>query len=162
MDCKKAQDLILTDYLDGSMTDDEKRALEAHFVKCSRCRAVAETAGKEIAGQFNKAERISPPESVWQNLREAIGREKIAVARSPVADFLEKLRSLRVSPRPVFATATVAAAVLVAVVIARLPVQNRIAVSDYLDEQATFLTSLQADANGAYEDLGTSIEEYLL
>ena len=166
MKCEKVRDLILTDYLDGRMAEDDKRELELHLAGCSRCRELSAATKKVVAGPFSKAERVSPPESVWHDIRDTIKAGERGIARRPAADFLGKLRSFLAFPRPAFAVATVAVAILLAVFIARLPAEKRVVLNDYLDEQVTFLVSLDTDVTDTYNgdsvDLGTSVEEYLL
>ena len=166
MKCEKVRDLILTDYLDGRMAEGDKRELELHLATCNRCREFSAAAKRVVAEPFNTAERVSPPESVWHNIRDTIKAGERVIARSPVADFLDKLKSFLVFPKPAFAVATVAVAVLLAVFIARLPAEKQVVLNDYLDEQVTFLVSLDTDVidayNGGSVDLDTSIEEYFL
>ena len=38
MNCKKAQELMLTDYLDDEISEKEKARIEEHLESCQKCR----------------------------------------------------------------------------------------------------------------------------
>ena len=91
MNCKKIQDLILTDYLDDQISEKEKRPIEEHLSHCRFCRDFAAAARKVGAGLFTNLDKVGPPEFVWRRIRENIiaqQRKKETFA----AKFFEKIK----------------------------------------------------------------------
>lgn len=164
MRCKKVQELILTDYLDGEMDPAGKEELDTHLKECSGCRSFESAVRKNLIEPFNAVEKETPPISIWHNISEAIQKEQEKAADNPVAGLLRRLRSLLVFPKPTFALATVTAVIIMALVVTKLQPPKQSEVDSYLEEQTLFLDSLEADINGSFNGtyLGTSIEEYFL
>ena len=72
MNCKKAQDLILTDYLDGEMGEKEKARIEEHLASCQKCRELSIAARRVGNELFIGADRANVPEYLWRRVRETI------------------------------------------------------------------------------------------
>ena len=70
MTCRDTIDRLM-DYVDGRLTADERRALEAHLVVCIRCREFLESYRKtpEI---FKRATAVRLPTAVARRLRQAL------------------------------------------------------------------------------------------
>ena len=84
MDCKEICEL-LTAYLDGEVTPQEKVYIEAHLPDCPRCRAELEALS---AAQINlrgvlrlMADEVSPSPQIWENIRKRLEGKELA-ARS--------------------------------------------------------------------------------
>ena len=63
MDCKKTEEIILTDYVDGRLEGRSLEDLEAHLASCNNCRAFASEAGG-LSAEFRKAGHMTPPAGV--------------------------------------------------------------------------------------------------
>ena len=147
----------MTDYTDGEAGEALKKEVERHVALCGRCREFQEALRQAAIEPFKKAEAIEPPDFVWSRIEESIARERKPV-RAPLV-------------KPAFAVAAVIAALMVAVIFARVSFDGQkavdgYAVSGYLEEQLTFLAYLDNDIeesyNGDYTDMGTGIEEYFM
>ncbi|MFC1807124.1 hypothetical protein ACFL0T_02005 [Candidatus Omnitrophota bacterium] len=166
MRCERAKELILTDHMDKQIGSQEQEMLLAHLGECDRCREFQSSAKKTISDPFESIKEASPPDSVWLNIKKSIAQEESQQAQNPIADLLNRLRSIIILPKPVFATATVFAVLVMALVIVRLPYRDKAVLNNYLADQAEFLNSLD---NGSidsydenYQDLGSDIEEFFL
>jgi anti-sigma factor RsiW len=163
MDCKKIKELILTDYSDGEIDAGSREEIEAHLAACAACRQLAGALRKAAIEPFKKIEAVKPPDVVWYRIKEAIMSEK---ERQP-AGFFERVRDLLQGayyvPRPIYATAAVMCALLMAAVFAMLPVQQQRVVNKYLQEEMEFVVNLKAEPKtAAYDSLTTKIEKSFL
>jgi hypothetical protein len=110
MNCKEIVEL-LTAYLDGEVTPEEKAHIEAHLPECSKCRAELEALSAtqdDLRGMMRlMAEEVSTPDKVWDRVR----------ARLDTKDsWLDGLR--RILASKTWQVATVTAAVVVIAVVA--------------------------------------------
>jgi len=161
MECKKARELILTDYLDGQMDDTQRVRLKVHFANCSGCEEFALAAKKVVIDSMVSLERTPVPESLWPSIKEAI-----AAAEQPKVGLVvrcrEKVKVIFAIPTPVF---TFAAAVLFISIIgiaAQVKINNRATSQEQAEYSMNSLSAgFAAPANGG-ADFGTSIEEYFL
>jgi len=166
MNCKKIRELIMTDYLDGEISQRLKEEVEKHLSSCYRCREFKQTVMKEAVEPFRVSGENKPPDYLWYRIKDAIAakeeKEAVSVFRR-MRIFWEHIFSF---PKPVFALATISAVILTAVVLTKLPLNNQKTVNKYLEEQLDFLVNLDVDEPDYFDtgivDLGTSIEEYLL
>ena len=168
MQCEKFQELILTDYLDRELAEEQRAALEAHLAQCPRCREFAEKALKVAVEPFEQLERLKPSPQLWANIKEAIKGAPQPDAREAPDDFWERLKQLFYFPRPalVLATAVLVTIMLLAVLPKQIG-QNHIAqVDSVAEDEIEYLAALMEgteridlDENGGY---GTAIEEYFL
>lgn len=163
MKCRDLREQILTDYFDGRMEGATKEALEAHLAVCEACRAYAATARKAVIEPFSRAERVTPPESLWQQLSARIEAEQGSPV-TPEPGFTEKLKSLFRWPKPAFAAAAVVALLVVAVVTMRLPRIQEETVTTAMSEEIEYITDLLEGPNqvATLDGYGTLIEEYFL
>ena len=143
MQCKKAQEVLLTRYLDKEMGSKEQARIEEHLAACPGCREFLETVKVTAVAPFKEATEIRPDDVVWQRIQ-----EKIAANETRLWGWLERLADasvpwLRVA-RPVFGTAFVAALTLLVVVLARWPLAQTDPVYGYMLEQTMFLSGLGA------------------
>ena len=72
MNCKEIQDVILTDYWDGEMEESQRKSLQDHLSVCADCRAFEVSGRKAVFDPFVRAEKISPPDDLWQNINKKI------------------------------------------------------------------------------------------
>lgn len=163
MDCKKIKELILTDYSDGEIDAGSREEIEAHLAACAACRQLAGALQKTVIGPFKKIEAVKPPDVVWHRIKEAIMSEKERQPAGLYARLRDLLRGAYYVPRPVYATVAVTCVLLMAVVFARLPVQQQRVVNKYLQEEMEFIVNLKAEPKTtAYDSLTTKIEKSFL
>ncbi|MDD5347098.1 MAG: zf-HC2 domain-containing protein [Candidatus Omnitrophica bacterium] len=167
MNCAKVRWLLLTDYLDGQASETLRRDIREHLKSCAACAAFEKAAVEKASRPFTGIQPVKPPESVWQNIKEAIAEEDARAAEYRPS-FLERLRDLArdnfLIRRPQYAFAAVLTVVIAVVVFFNSPLHRRMVVEDYLRREAVYLASLDAPANGEGESelgLGTAIEKYL-
>ena len=150
MNCKKIQELLITDYLDGELDQVLCNRIHQHISGCIHCRQF-----EERIVPFHGIRHIEPPTRVWENICEKITTEQMLPQGNWFEYLLERLREfLLIHRQPVFATVTV----FTIMVIALMSIQGQIktdtggiVVEDFglwIDEE-----------NGA---IGTAIEEYFL
>lgn len=112
MDCKKICGL-LTAYLDGEVTPEEKAYIEAHLPDCPQCRAEFEalsTTQASLRGALKSmADEVSPSTEAW---------EKVQARLEEKASWLDSLQRLLTGRA--WQVATVTAAVVVIAVVAAI------------------------------------------
>jgi predicted anti-sigma-YlaC factor YlaD len=165
MNCKKAQELILTDYLDGQMDNKSNILLEEHMANCRTCKEFCATAKKVGDKLLAAVDRVNPPEFVWRRVKESIIVEQRKKAAFP-AKFFEKIRYAFYIPNPALAFATIFALILVFGAITRLTVHDRAMLNvsgqeqaEYLDYSGDIIADVSANDEAGF---GTSIEKYFL
>ena len=161
MQCRKIQELLKSDYLDSQTNQEEQLYVKEHLAQCPDCRRLE----KELLTQrrlFQKAKPQHPPERVWQNIRDTIVTERFNQDSSLSRGFLERLSGLIRARRPVFALASVLAAIIFVVVLAGTIIHKEESLSKVNGGESLAEYRL----NGANEDLlyslGTNVEEYFL
>jgi len=162
MKCKRVQDMIKTDYIDGELDALLKSRIDEHLRICPECRRLEETLREGTIDPLKKAELMQPSEAVWDNIRAAIEEER---TRTFPAISISALRDLFIFRKPKLAIVT---AFLLAVVITFFSVRYYVsqnALEGYLQEQVEFL-DLLGNGNGVFDlediDIGIPGEEYLL
>lgn len=153
MDCKKIEEIILTDYMDGRLDSRELKAVEAHLASCGRCRELAsEAAG--IGKELRLAEELTPSPAVWQRIRAAISGEPARAM--PAQNFFQSLRLSFARLRPAIVVASAVAVILAVLITARLmPPGGSLG-------QEEIMSLVSIEENGAGYDLGTPVESYFL
>ena len=162
MQCKKIQELLKTDYLDGEVSPQEEQFIKEHLAHCPECSRLE----KELQEQrllFQGAKRTQVPERIWYNIRntivtERLNQEEVALSR----EILERLKNLIFARRPVFVLATSLSAIILLAVMATTFVQNKVSLSKQNAAESIVGYSLNAENEYVLYDLGTSIEEYFL
>ena len=164
MNCKKVQELILTDYLDNELKAYARDEIKAHLASCSRCREFEQAAQRDAHGLFRGLGPVQPPESVWQNIKGAIQQKQ----QQSVPVFLERLfdlvRESFVVRRPAYAFATAFTVILTVVFFMGQPARQKMLVKDYLIQKSAFMVALNKAPNGEIDsvvDFNTAIEQYL-
>lgn len=165
MNCKKTQELILTDYIDGQITPKLQRQLEKHISACDECRRFEQLLQQKAIAPFRSAKEIKPPNFIWQRIKESIILEKETQHARRPSRLRDSWSRIFTIPKPVFVIAAIMI-IVISVVVTKLPFRTQSLVSAYIEEQIEFLSSL--DINGTsysdtdYMNLGTTIEEYVL
>lgn len=93
MNCKKIQELILTDYVDGEMDEGEKEVVLRHSANCVDCQNFMVTAKEMIHEPFRNVESINPDALLWYKIKQGIETEKERHGRDkPSIGILEMMR----------------------------------------------------------------------
>ena len=156
MRCEEIQEILLTDYQDGELSQERKKMVEHHLISCAPCRTLAEAVRKISIEPFSKAQTSNfSQEDIWEKLKERIEGEQTPV-----------LEKHFFNPRPVFGLVSF---VILIMIIARLDVfpsktqmvegvshEEKIESLGYLMEEVT-VESDETDSG-----YGTAIEEFLL
>ncbi len=156
MDCKKAQDLILTDYLDEQFGAGPKKVLEDHLSSCFHCREFASVAQKSIVNLFMNAEKVQPSHHVWRNIKETIEEEPAPVASISLAYFWHMLKESYLFTRPAYALACILVIFITTMTWTRARMNREIEYIEYLVDLTEDVSNNQ---NVGY---GTAIEDYFL
>ncbi len=161
MNCDKAQELILTDHLDGCLSGPLDVQLKEHLAACRACGEFAAVAQKTLAEPFEKLPQEPMPDTVRQAIMDQV-RER----QSPQEGWWERLREVfkgwDLVPAP--AVAWVAAMAVCFIMVGVGFGVNRVQVARqkervmYLAEVAEFTEA----SPGTGTDYGTSIESYFL
>lgn len=161
MQCKKIQELLKTDYLDGEVNPQEERYIKEHLAQCPECSRLE----KELQDQrvlFQGVKRKQVPEHIWHNIRDAIVTERLNQQESLSCGIIERLRDLIFARRPVFVLATSLSVIILLAAIASTFIQNRLSLSKENAAESIAGYSLNGENGYLLYDLGTSIEEYFL
>jgi anti-sigma factor RsiW len=70
MTCDRCRSLV-DEYVDDTLTVDERRAVEAHLADCAACRSIAADVGA-IRAAARTLDRLAPPPRVWSNISAAL------------------------------------------------------------------------------------------
>lgn len=149
MDCKKMEEVILTDYIDGKLEGTALRQAEEHIASCDRCRGLVQEF-RAVAASLRNAPREEPPDRVWEKIRAAI----TVPERKPAW-------TIFTPRRPAFAFAALAVA-LIAIFIAIRPVFLK-EVSPVPEQYDVLSLAVSGtNGNGSDYEMGTPAEEYFL
>ncbi len=86
MQCKKVQELLLSDYTDEELAAGPRQSLQRHLDSCAACRAYRAQLDA-VRAPLRSARPIVPPERVW----EEVSRRIDVPQRAPVFAALEAL-----------------------------------------------------------------------
>ena len=164
MDCKKIQELIMTDYLDREASATVTNQIKAHLAACADCAAFERTVLRTAVEPLKNIEPVQPPAQVWQRIQEAVKKEQPVYAVSFLDRLFDFLRESLIVRRPAYAFATVFTVILVTVVYFRSPFRQQMLVRDYLSQKSAFMVAMNKAPNGELDKVAsfnTAIEEYL-
>ena len=156
MNCKKAQELILTDYFDEQFEAELKNDLEDHISSCFGCREFASVAHKSVVNPFLNAEKILPSDHVWRNIKESIENEPVPAAPKSLEYFFKMLKESFLFTRPAYALACILIIFFTTMLWSRTRMNREIEYIEYLVDVPEVLSNNQ---NVGY---GTAIEDYFL
>ncbi len=166
MKCKKVKELILTDYLDEQLNEDQKKNIEEHLSSCGVCREYELAARKTVIEPFNNVEKQNPPEAAWHKIKEQIKEENRQGLINPFADLIRRINPFAYALKPALAVVTIIIIIFVATAIIKLPSENSEVVEVDPDNQIECMNYLlgvfDQDSLTENNDFGTSIEEYFL
>ena len=162
MFCKKIQELLKSDYLDGQTNQREEKFIKEHLARCAPCRRLE----AELQAQrqlFQEAKRLPVPEGVWQNIRQGIINADLKPASRLAGGILERLENYLFAPRPVFVLASALTMIIFVMIFFTLAIQKRQfpgRLNDADSDMAVY--SLNGESDDLLYSLGTNIEEYFL
>jgi hypothetical protein len=105
MNCKQAQEFILTEYSDGLLTGGPLVDLQAHLAICGECRFLAEDIKRNVTEPLTHAPKLPVQEAMWRNIRDRIQDEKVTKALTP--SLWENLKNLLWDFKPALIMASV-------------------------------------------------------
>jgi anti-sigma factor RsiW len=164
MNCKRIQELILTDYMDGEASGKVESMIKSHLSECAACRAFEESARVKSEMLFRDAGPVQPPADVWQNIKEAIREDRAAYSPSLIERLSGLLRESFAVRRPAYALATAFTLMLVIGIFLQSPLRRQMLVKDYLIQKSAFMVAMNEPVNGDLDkvaDFDTAIEKYL-
>lgn len=162
MDCKKMEELIITDYMDGRLESAALEKAESHIASCSRCRKLVEDL-RSIRAVFKGARIEEPPFSVWQGVREEIsGIHKKKVSMDLAHGFFALARPFFAHFKPAIAIATTAVLILVILTAIRLLPFGGQTVIPIDQDDILSITMAEGNGNDKEYDFNTAAEEYFL
>jgi hypothetical protein len=74
MNCERCQ-LLVDDYVDGTLAAEERSAIETHLAACAACRVMANDF-RAIRSAAGNLERHTPPAKAWADIASAVERER--------------------------------------------------------------------------------------
>jgi len=147
MRCKKIKELILSDYIDGELSERLKKKVEAHMAACPECRHLYEEVLGMSAEPLRRSGLVRPPEELWDKIKEALAPEE---KEDLLTVLMENLHVFLTVRKPALAALTTVMVLILAAGIYIGSYSGRqAALNGYLNEQVSFLDSL---GNGNGED----------
>jgi len=156
MQCKRVQEFLQTDYLDGELTCDEAQQVGAHLAGCAQCRDLEVSLRKQQKFLRQAAPQPVPPE-VWHTIQEKLFVQA-PQENALLSDVWARLKGVWLRPLPVFSVASAFVILLMVAVGMRIMPMRSVTPAEEI------LASYSAieDTSTMSDDLGTSIEEYFL
>lgn len=155
MNCEQVKELILTDYIDGRLSDGQQREFQAHLKGCPSCEAMAKQVRADIQSPLQNVGAHRPDDFLWTRIKRAIEQEQPRVRTFDRPRFIFALK-----PALILAATVLVMAVSVSLV--RLDALNRQAAGKTVDEQVSYIASLMQPAQEQDSSIGTDIETYFL
>ena len=166
MKCKEIQNLILTDYMDKELSDDQCLMIEDHLSHCQECQELIQTA-RVMNEEFAKAREVDlDQEKIWQNITEEIKQEQASsIIYTPVAEGLSLKDKMRRLFKPSLAWVTLTGVILIFSLY--LQPKNNTIVQESKNGEIQYLASLEEElyddqVDGLDGSVDIAIEEYFL
>lgn len=77
MRCKRIQDLILTDFLDGEIEETERKKLLLHLTECVHCQEFLDIVKDSFEKPFRSVVKLEPEFLLWYKIRRLLEEEKM-------------------------------------------------------------------------------------
>jgi predicted anti-sigma-YlaC factor YlaD len=166
MNCQKIQELILTDYIDARLGDEQKSFIDKHLDQCHSCeRFLANT--RSLMAPLKEAPQLTVDPLLWSRIKQGIEEEqqqKLQTALKP--GFWESFRLGLYIPQPVYVLGTLCLLFLMVGLPNQLSVYTPQAMNINGPDQVQYLSSLMNEpaetATGNGNGLGTPLETYFL
>jgi len=166
MKCKKIQELLLTDYLDGEVSTAVRNEVENHVKWCHRCRQFEQGLLQSAVEPLRKAGGLRPPDSVWEHITKAIILEERKQSESAFSRLPYAFPRIFLRSKAAVALATVGVVLLLMLAVRGFKATDQRVSQVQPERQGAYLTDLlnepeyfSVEENDGY---GTAIEEYFL
>lgn len=175
--CKKIQELILTDYLDGEINE---ASIDKHIASCEECRKFIAVVKKTTVEPLKNSKKdVLSQEIVWSKIQKEISKEKIySNEYDDAPSFFEKIKESFFLPNPTLAIGSFAVLIFMILVLNFKGNQSQLVkinqseggnfrktrIIDVQSENSNlelYLAYLIKQEND-FKDYGTSLEEYFL
>ena len=108
MNCKRIQELLITDYIDEQMADKAKSLIDQHLAQCHACAGYLTSIKRVAVSPFVNASKDVPDQALWAQIKQTIEEEQQQQLEASLKpNFWERIRSSVHIPRPAFALATI-------------------------------------------------------
>jgi len=164
MNCKKVQELILTDYIDNEASEKVRDLIKAHIASCEACRVFEQAVRQRAGGVFRDTGPVEPPAEIWHRIQDALREERLQETPSYLERMLNAARESFFFRRPAYAFATALTVLLVIAAFGGVPLRRQMLVRDYLNQKTSFMIAMNDPANGETDrvvEFETAIERYL-
>ena len=162
MNCKAAQNMILTDYIDERSTSTSRTVLESHLAACIRCREHLVVARKMLVDPFHALPREQMPQSVVNAILDQLREKESARENEWFLGIWEGIHQL-FSPSPVLAR--VFATVFVCFLVTGTMLGVNLSQQSRHDEGVLLLAQVDEtsiDKENVPVGYGTAMESYFL
>ncbi|MFA5199529.1 MAG: zf-HC2 domain-containing protein [Candidatus Omnitrophota bacterium] len=159
MRCKKIQNLLKSDYLDGNLNLLEQKEVLKHLERCDQCRVLE----KELRGQrefFQKMQKQNVSGQVWQNIKQEILKKQLE--RETYSGVFERLKEFLFPSHRVLALVSAATAVIIVMALAGSFIRGRNILNEEKDAAILAEYAINIEDQELLSGLGTNIEEYFL
>lgn len=156
MNCKMAQELLMTGYIDDELDAEKRGMVKEHLAGCPSCAAFEAGLRMYAVEPFKGASGVLPPESVWHRIAGSIKEE-----RETGSVFTELRRSAAAVfsfPKPVFLAATMAMMLIAAAVFLHYRYADDRSLRLYIEEEMTYISSPAENADAADEGMLADID----
>jgi len=157
MKCKKMQDLIMSDYIDGELKGYLLKKVQDHLASCPECKQFEQSLQQEAIAPFKEAGQIKPPESVWEQIKGTILEEELQ-RKGVFSTIKNGLDYCLHAPKPVLACAAAVVLIVMTLIFTRLPFAGQ---GRYFGDDLEVFSYLEIDES-SYVDFDTTIEEYFM
>ena len=110
MNCKKIQELLMTDYIDGELNEKMQASILEHLATCDRCKRFEENLKEKVINPLKSVEKQYPPYFVWENIKNRIIKDRQSVSEKIDIVVTSKLSSIFKTLKPAFAVPAIAIA----------------------------------------------------
>jgi predicted anti-sigma-YlaC factor YlaD len=142
MNCKEVREFIVSTYSDEKIFEEKTHDINAHIQGCRECAELYEKI-QSVKRYSEKFRKIMPSESVWENIKKEIMKEKTHA----YLDFL------RLPPLKFAIPAAIFLIILAIFVFSRSYVKHDNSIAEFVSNQAEFILSLEIGETGVYEPL---------
>ena len=158
--CGHIRSILLTDYIDGELDNNKKKAVEEHITNCPACGRLVAMVREDMSVISGAAAKKKAPPHIWRSIVDKIDSERNA--SNPAADLLRALTARLTLP----GLASAFAGVILIVLSASFFIYTQYIRQGYGNENLNYVSELFTNAGSAaateHEGLGTPIEEYFL
>ena len=108
MNCKRIQEFMITDYIDGQMGIKPESLIDQHLAQCPACSGYLSSIRKVAVNPFVNVSKDVPDQLLWARIKQTIEEEQqhqLEVSLKP--NFWDRFKLVVHIPRPAFALATI-------------------------------------------------------